>query len=89
MKRELNLGDIEGLPTQDAIKALDEFIERFPTSEDAYLMRGKKYWSLGKRKEAINDYLAALNINPEGKGKVLLNYAESILNYYSKDLLNP
>ncbi len=57
--------------------------------EAALLERGRLYWALGKRSEAINDYLAAQRINPDGNAKELLKATYEILNYYNKDLYNP
>ena len=73
----------------EAIEALDSFLERNPGNDEALTLRGRIHWSLNHRKEAINDYLAALKLNPESKAGMLLEYANSILDYYNKDLLNP
>lgn len=86
--------EIKKLPPEEAITILDQIIEN-PTSlpssqyEEAFVVRGMKYWGLNKRKEAIDDYLAALKINPESRAKTLLDFANSILDFYNKDLLNP
>ena len=85
----LSLEDIKKLPPQEAITCLDKFIKIFPDKEEAYLIRGMKHWNLNHRREAINDYLKAINLNPDSKAKALLQYANSILDYYNKDLLNP
>ncbi len=71
------------------LKALSERIEQCAEDEDALIKRGRLYWALGKRSEAINDYLAAQRINPDGKAKELLKATYDILNYYNKDLYNP
>ncbi|MDE6649186.1 MAG: hypothetical protein K2K45_04580 [Muribaculaceae bacterium] len=57
--------------------------------EDAYIERGRLLWSLGCRREAINDYLAAQKINPAGKATQLLKATYEILDFYNKDLFNP
>lgn len=57
--------------------------------EDSLIERGRLYWALGKRSDAINDYLAAQRINPEGQAKELLKATYEILNFYHKDLYNP
>ena len=77
------------MPAEEAIVALDRFIELNPDNDEAFTFRGLRHWGLNHRKEAINDYLAALKINPESKAKMALQYANSILDYYNKDLLNP
>lgn len=83
--------DIDKIPHDAAedIAALNELILKNPNDEDALIRRGRIYWGLGLRSEAINDYLAAQRINPNGKGKELLKATYEILNFYNKDLYNP
>lgn len=81
--------DIKKLPPEEAILILNEYLEKHPESEESYILRGQKHWSLGNRRESINDYLAAIKINPASRARMLLEYANSILSYYNKDLLNP
>ena len=88
-KDPLYLKEISSLPTSEAIAALSEYITCHPEDDEALTVRGLKYWSLNQRKEAINDYLQALKINPESRAKMALQFANSILEYYNKDLLNP
>lgn len=74
---------------QEAIPVLDEYLAIHPQDDEALTLRGMKKWSVNRRGEAINDYLSALKINPESRAKTALEYANSILDFYSKDLLNP
>ena len=83
------LEKIKGLPPEEAILRLDEFLALYPDCDEAFTIRGLKNWSINKRREAINDYLTALKINPESRARTALDYANSILDFYSKDLLNP
>ncbi len=71
------------------LQALSDRLAADGHDEAALLERGRLYWALGKRSEAINDYLAAQRINPEGNAKELLRATYEILNYYNKDLYNP
>lgn len=71
------------------IKALSECLQSHPEDESSLIERGRLYWSIGRRSEAINDYLAAQKINPDGKATQLLNATYEILNFYHKDLYNP
>ena len=83
--------DMENIPEDIAAK-LQELSERIlmnAEDEDALIERGRLHWSLGHRSEAINDYLAAQKLNPEGKAKELLKATYEILNFYHKDLFNP
>ena len=57
--------------------------------EEALIERGRLYWALGRRREAIGDYLAAQKINPSGKAAQLLKATYEILDFYNKDLYNP
>lgn len=83
---------IEGLNGEEAVKALSSYIEANPNSSDldeAYTIRGLKYWGMQKRSAAINDYLAAIRLNPESRAVQALKAANEILDYYNKDLYNP
>ncbi len=71
------------------LQALSDGLASDDSDEAALIERGRLYWALGKRSEAINDYLAAQRINPDGKAKELLKATYDILNYYNKDLYNP
>ena len=73
----------------ERLAALDARIEADVADEEAFIERGRLYWALGRRGEAINDYLAAQKINPEGKAKQLLKATYEILDFYNKDLYNP
>lgn len=81
----------ENIPDDIASKlqALNEHLAVVADDEATLIERGRLYWALGKRSEAINDYLAAQRINPEGKAKELLKATYEILNFYNKDLYNP
>ncbi len=69
--------------------ALSERLSKNRDDEEALIERGRLFWALGKRSDAINDYLAAQRINPQGKAKQLLKATYDILNFYNKDLYNP
>ena len=83
---------IRGLSGEEAVKVLSDFINDNPDSpymDEVLTMRGMKYWGMQKRSDAINDYLAAIRINPESKAVQALKAANDILNYYNTDLYNP
>ncbi len=71
------------------LQTLSECLQSNPKDESSLIERGRLYWSIGCRSEAINDYLAAQKINPEGKATQLLKATYEILNFYHKDLYNP
>lgn len=71
------------------LQSLSERLQENAEDEPTLIERGRLYWSLGKRSETINDYLAAQKLNPDGKAKELLKATYEILNFYHKDLYNP
>ncbi len=85
----MTLDDIRTFSAAEAIPALDEYIAKAPSDEEAYTLRGLRHWALGHRSKAINDYLKAISINPDSKAVQALASANEILNFYNKDLYNP
>lgn len=75
--------------TDEAINTISEYLVENPTDDRALTLRGLKHWSNGNRAEAINDYLAAIKINPDSTAVQALQATNDILNYYNKDLYNP
>lgn len=75
--------------TSARLNALDARIAADAADEEALIERGRLHWSLGRRSEAIGDYLAAQRINPSGKASQLLKATYEILDFYNKDLYNP
>ena len=73
----------------EAIALLSDYIAAHPDSDEAYTMRGMRYWGAGKRSLAINDYLSAIRINPQSRAVQALKATNEILDYYNKDLYNP
>lgn len=74
---------------EKAVALLSEYLKGKPDDDEALYIRGRKYWSLGDRANAINDYLAAIRINPYSKATMAIKTSYEILNYYNKDLYNP
>ncbi|MBD5355627.1 MAG: glutamate racemase [Bacteroides sp.] len=84
-----SLDTIREFMPAEALPLLDSYIALHPNDDEGYRIRGIKHWALGQRSSAINDYLAAIRINPDSKAKMALRTTYDILNYYNKDLLNP
>ena len=80
---------VAGLTPDEAITKLNDYIENNPADDNALTIRGMKHWSRGNRALAINDYLAAIKLNPESKAVQALKATNEILDYYNKDLYNP
>ena len=82
--------EVQLLGADEAISRLDTYIAANPADPDALTLRGIRHFGAGHRASAIGDYLAALRIDPDHrKAGEALNFANSILDYYNKDLYNP
>lgn len=81
----------KNIPEESAVRLrrLSERIAADAVDEESLIERGRLYWALGMRSEAIGDYLAAQKINPTGKATELLKATYEILDFYNKDLYNP
>ncbi len=74
----------------EAIGELDAWIAAHPEDVEAYTLRGMRHFGAGHRSAAIGDYLTALRLDPENaRARQALDYANSILAFYNKDLFNP
>jgi tetratricopeptide (TPR) repeat protein len=86
------LSTIKGLLDKDdvevAINALDIFIESNPTCDEAYYLRGNAYRKQGNWQQAINNYLSAIEINPQSPALQAHKMIMDILNFYNKDMYN-
>ena len=74
---------------EEAVAALTDYINANPGDDEALTTRGMRHWGAGKRSLAINDYLAAIAINPESRAREALRAATEILDYRNTDLYNP
>ncbi|MBO5747670.1 MAG: hypothetical protein II308_09515 [Muribaculaceae bacterium] len=79
----------KGCRPVDAIAELDLLVAAEPDNEPAILERGMLHWGCGNRALAINDFHAAIALNPESLARQALQNANDILDYYNKDLYNP
>ncbi|MBD5206222.1 MAG: hypothetical protein HDS71_05355 [Bacteroidales bacterium] len=80
---------IKGMSSEEAIAVLTDYITTHPDDDEALTLRGLKYWGAGKRSLSINDYLAAVRINPNSAAREALKAANEILDYRNNDLYNP
>lgn len=74
--------------TDEAIRLLDEYIQKEQTSDEAYYLRGNAYRKKGEVRQALNNYLTAMELNPESPAVIAHNQMISILNFYNKDMYN-
>lgn len=80
---------IKGAGYDEAVRLLTEHLASHPDDDEALTMRGMRHWGAGKRSLAINDYLAAVRINPQSRGAQALKAANEILDYRNIDMFNP
>lgn len=85
----MNFEELNSLSIEAAIARLDVHIAANPGDEEALTLRGMRHWAMNHRSKAINDYLAAIRINPSSRAVEALRQAQAILDFYNKDLLNP
>lgn len=74
----------------EAIEALDRLIAsgNLPAADEAYYLRGNAYRKKGDWKKALDNYLEAIEINPESPAVHAKEILMDILNFYNKDMYN-
>ena len=72
--------------TDEAIFLLEEFIEKNKTSDEAYYLNA--YRKKGDVRQALKNYLIAIELNPNSPAVIAHNQMISILNFYNKDMYN-
>lgn len=75
--------------TDEAIRLLDIYLENQPGSDEAYYLRGNAYRKKGDMRQALNNYLCAMEINPDSPAVQAHNMLIDILNFYDKTRYNP
>ena len=64
--------------TDEAIRLLDE----------AYYLRGNAYRKKGDIRQALNNYLTAMELNSDSPAQIAHDQLISIMNFYNKDMFN-
>ena len=72
-----------------AIVGLNDAIEADLCNVACYLERARLNWKLGRRREAINDYYKAAELDRDGPARQALEHISGIMQFYNKDLYNP
>lgn len=84
IKKELNEGNVNAV-----IRKLDILIKNSPSSSDElYYLRGNAYRKLGNWQMALNNYLEAIERNPNSLALQAKEMVMDILNFYNKDMFN-
>lgn len=73
---------------EQAIALLNEYIEVHSNCEEAYYQLGNAYRKKGDNRQAMNNYLKAMEINPDSPARQAYNMLIDILNFYHKDRYN-
>ena len=74
--------------TDEAIRLLDDYIEKNVSSDEAYYLRGNAYRKQGDIRQALNNYLTAMDLNPDSPAHIAHDQLISIMNFYNKDMFN-
>ncbi len=74
---------------EEAISRLDLAIEQDVDDAELWYERGRVYWRLGRKGDAISDYEEAVFLDPESPAKHALQLARDVMDFYNPDLLNP
>ena len=76
-----------------ALNAANEIVENEGTSREtlaqAYYLRGNAYRQNGNVRMALNSYLEAMELDPDGPAAEAYRHVQELLAYYHKDYYNP
>jgi tetratricopeptide (TPR) repeat protein len=73
-----------------AMEILDQLILGNPSEIQSLLLRGRISYKMQKWGDAMNDYVAVLELEPENaEANSGLEMAKSILGYFTPDMFNP
>jgi tetratricopeptide (TPR) repeat protein len=72
----------------EAIRQLDALIADGGAPDEAFYLRGNAYRKSGNWRQALNNYLSAMELNPESPAHEAYRMAMDILEFYNKDMFN-
>lgn len=79
--------------SEEALNATNEIVENKTTSKEtlanAYYLRGNAYRQNGNVRMALNSYLEAMDLDPDGPAAEAYRHLQELLAYYHKDYYNP
>ena len=77
----------------EALSAANEIVESKGVSREtlanAYYLRGNAYRQNGNVRMALNSYLEAMELDPDGPAAEAYRHLQELLAYYHKDYYNP
>lgn len=74
--------------TDEALRLLDERIEKNPSDDEAFYLRGNVFRKTGDIRRALNDYLRAAELNPDSPAQTAYEAQIRILEFFNKDMFN-
>ena len=78
---------------EQALNAANEIVENKNVSREtlanAYYLRGNAYRQQGNVRMALNSYLEAMDLDPDGPAGEAYRHLQELLAYYHKDYYNP
>jgi len=79
--------------SEEALNAANEIVENKTTSKEtlanAYYLRGNAYRQNGNVRMALNSYLEAMDLDPDGPAAEAYRHLQELLAYYHKDYNKP
>ena len=73
---------------ETAIEQLSQYIQLDSTDDEPYYLLGNAYRKQGNWQLALNNYLEAMERNPESPAMQAHQMMMDILNFYNKDMYN-
>ena len=73
---------------ETAIELLLQYIHEEPTQDEPYYLLGNAYRKQGNWQLALNNYLEAIERNPDSPAVNAHKMMMDILNFYNKDMYN-
>jgi len=73
---------------ESAIEQLSQYIQLDSTDDEPYYLLGNAYRKQGNWQLALNNYLEAMERNPESPAVQAHQMMMDILNFYNKDMYN-
>lgn len=74
--------------TDEALRLLDEYIKKNASDDEAFYLRGNVYRKTGDIRQALNNYLKAIELNPDSPAQIAYDAQIRILEFYNKDMYN-
>ncbi|MBQ1736797.1 MAG: tetratricopeptide repeat protein [Muribaculaceae bacterium] len=78
---------------EEALNAANEIVNNQSSSKEtmamAYYLRGNAYRQNGNVRMALNSYLEAMELDPDGPAAEAYRHVQELLAFYHKDYYNP